>query len=208
MRELALAFLESDWKKRDRVLIHCLNLIRSPQAWVLRFLSERDGNRNLPRPRWPLDAPESDEFDLLLAAIFHARPDLANFLLDHGARPDTCNSIGGTLLHAIAQQGVLDKHAGDLERLMDRLLHEGVGVDALDKRGRTALHWAVYLGNEKVCSYLLKRHAKLDLRDNDGRLAEAMPPMGGEPLAGKAAIDAYRLRLALPPALRAGRTRL
>lgn len=79
IRELALAFLDLGWKRRDRVLIHCLNLVRSPYAWALRWLSEEAGNKNLPLPRWPLVAGEAGGFDLLLSAIDYGRPDLAFF---------------------------------------------------------------------------------------------------------------------------------
>lgn len=197
IRELALAFLDLGWKRRDRVLIHCLNLVRSPYAWALRWLSEEAGNENLPLPRWPLVAGEAGGFDLLLSAIDYGRPDLAFFLLDHGARADTRNSTGGTLLHTIAQYGFLAKDAGDAERLMDRLIREGVSVDATDELGRTALHCAVYFGHGNICDYLLKRRANSSLRDNAGRVAEAMPAIGGEPLACAPAFDAFRLRCAL-----------
>lgn len=53
-------------------------------------------------------------------------------------------------------------------RFMDRLLEEGLDIDAVDKEGQTALHHAVFGKKEAVISHLLRKGANPQVRDTDG----------------------------------------
>ena len=41
-------------------------------------------------------------------------------------------------------------------------------IDAVDVHGRTALHYAVHQGHEKICGVLLEAGARLDAKTSDG----------------------------------------
>ena len=50
-----------------------------------------------------------------------------------------------------------------------RLVEQGKNVNAVDRGDRrTALHYAVIWGNPKICSFLMSRGAKVNLKDKDG----------------------------------------
>ena len=98
-------------------------------------------------------------FDLLLLA------DLA---------PDLANASGHTplllLLGARAEAGAACDEAVVLA-VLDRLLNEGVSLDAQDQRGLCALHLAAMHGLLSVVERLLREGANRQLRDSLGRTA-------------------------------------
>ncbi|HBI44729.1 MAG TPA: hypothetical protein DDY78_18035 [Planctomycetales bacterium] len=79
-------------------------------------------------------------------AVFNSHPDVAELLLDKGARLDifTASGLGKTDL---------------IERL---LIVDKKFVKAVDSDGQTALHWAAYTGHKGVAELLLDNGAKVD----------------------------------------------
>ncbi|CAN4121402.1 unnamed protein product [Withania somnifera] len=53
-------------------------------------------------------------------------------------------------------------------RFMDKLIEEGLDIDAADKEGQTALHHAVFGKKEAVISHLLRKGASPQVKDTDG----------------------------------------
>ena len=51
------------------------------------------------------------------------------------------------------------------------LLEKGASVDAQDKNGYTALHWASWNGHLEVVGTLLDRGASVNVQDNNGDTA-------------------------------------
>ena len=66
-------------------------------------------------------------------------------------------------IHDAAKKGNLQE--------VQRLINEGVDVDAGDKEGRTALHWAVHKQNTKLTKFLVESGADVNIEDNYGRSA-------------------------------------
>lgn len=67
-------------------------------------------------------------------------------------------------------------HASDVPaesgvKLVGALLDKGAAVDATDDRGRTPLMTAAEIGHAEIVDLLLRRGAKPDLKDRDGKIA-------------------------------------
>jgi ankyrin repeat protein len=75
-------------------------------------------------------------------------------------------SIDGAIAHQLFEEEDIHKAArcGDLREL-ERLIDETKDVDVLDKAGRTALHFAAGFGRVACTRLLLKRGARLEVRD-------------------------------------------
>jgi ankyrin repeat protein len=69
---------------------------------------------------------------------------------------------------------------------IDLLLKSGIEIDAVDARGRTALHGAALQGYDDVVQALVDRGASLDVKDSKGftPLDTAMGLAGGWGFAG------------------------
>lgn len=52
---------------------------------------------------------------------------------------------------------------------MDELIKAGAKVNLTDKQGKTALHWAASVNNDKATELLLKNNAKKDAQDSKGQ---------------------------------------
>jgi hypothetical protein len=52
--------------------------------------------------------------------------------------------------------------------VIDVLLERGLDINALDSRGRTALHGAALQGYDEVVQALVERGATLDIKDTEG----------------------------------------
>lgn len=101
------------------------------------------------------DASGTTALDLAAANEFvHA----AAALLLAGATPGGASDA--TRIHAFAA-------AGDLRRL-EREIANGAEIDALDRRGRTPLHWACQTGRPHVIAALLQAGARQDPQDDTG----------------------------------------
>ena len=82
-------------------------------------------------------------------------------LIAVGAEMDIQASDGITALIKCAQEGHLDN--------AKVLIDAGCNLDLVDKKeGRTALHWAAYIGRPEVARILVNNGAQLQIRDNEG----------------------------------------
>jgi ankyrin repeat protein len=85
------------------------------------------------------------------------------YLLDHGADPNSGNNIGDRPL-------MLAALFGDTEA-MDLLVLHGADIDAPNDRGTTALMYAVENGMAETTRWLLGHGAKVDVIDSFGETA-------------------------------------
>ena len=58
-----------------------------------------------------------------------------------------------------------------LESVSLLLQHDGIALDAISNRGRTALWAASYQGHRSVAELLVQSGANIDVADNDGKTA-------------------------------------
>lgn len=96
---------------------------------------------------------KDEKFSALYSAIHHERLEAVDVLLDAGAKVDfVVPDIQQTALHLTA---VKHKTLDYISRLIDY----GANINAVDKLGLTALHFAAIKDNMKIAEYLLWRGA-------------------------------------------------
>ena len=118
----------------------------------------------------------------LHSAVFHGRAGILQALLDRGVPPDSRSGLGDSALHLAAERGAaalipLLAHAhanvniqglkhkkatplhiaakGDQVQALQALLAAGAAVDATDRDGSTALHYAAAAGARRALRVLL-----------------------------------------------------
>jgi len=65
----------------------------------------------------------------------------------------------------------LGKTQADTQSKITLLLESGANINAKDKNGQTALHYASAANNHETFNFLLKRGADFEAKDNDGKTA-------------------------------------
>lgn len=148
--------------------------VRDPMANTLLCLAARHGHGALvqrlivagadleARGAWIGRAVMTREFTPLLLALEAGHGDVANLLLDAGARADVADETGATALTIAARSSA---------SLVPRLLSAGVDPDVTDEEGWTALMHAVAVGPIEVVDALLAAGAGLEARSEDGEAA-------------------------------------
>jgi ankyrin repeat protein len=123
--------------------------------------------------------------------------DSMKLLLEHGADPTLTTSRGVNALMLAAGLGTTEqdttgrfKTQDEAIAAIDLLLQHGLDIDAVDGRGRTALHGAALQGYDEVVEALANRGATLDLEDKDGftPLDTALGLAGGWGFAGNVGV--------------------
>uniref|UniRef100_A0ABD2XM61 Uncharacterized protein n=1 Tax=Trichogramma kaykai TaxID=54128 RepID=A0ABD2XM61_9HYME len=100
------------------------------------------------------------------------RPETAELLLRRGADPNLANSTGSTALHILCAKYHTTGWTERLFRAMsDDRYHPRLRIDAPDKHGNTALHWALRTDNDRLVGLLLDGGADPNLADCDGSAA-------------------------------------
>ena len=96
-------------------------------------------------------------------------------LLAHGADPAATTNRGVNALMLAAGLGTAEedttgryKTEAEAIEAIDVMLEQGLDVNGVDSRGRTALHGAALLGYDEVVQALFERGARLDIRDSEG----------------------------------------
>ncbi|CAB0043607.1 unnamed protein product [Trichogramma brassicae] len=116
-----------------------------------------------------IDAVENSGRTPLLVALNHRDKKTALLLLKKGATPDAVDETGSTALHLMCRRNFDSK---SIEQILDAVgAGDDVPINARDSRGRTALHYALYLGDEDVIELLLRRGADPNTPDNEGTTA-------------------------------------
>jgi uncharacterized protein len=129
----------------------------------------------------------------LLRAAKAGDIDAMQALLAHGADPTAVTSRGINALMLAAGLGTTEpdttgrfKTEAQAIAAIDMLSERGLDINAIDGRGRTALHGAALQGYDEVVQALVDRGARLDLEDNEGftALDTALGLAGGWGFAG------------------------
>ena len=100
----------------------------------------------------------------LAVAAFAGQSNVVQVLLDRGANPLKKNSEGQTLVSQLAdlqRENSLDSHVDTIQVL----LKAGIAIDDMDRSGRSALHYAMRMGNLKIAKELLNSDANPNLQD-------------------------------------------
>ena len=113
---------------------------------------DRDVNREFKKQWAPLNC-----------ASYSGRLEIAQLLLDHGAKVNTKNYSGGTPLHTVSRFEY-DSEEADLS-VARLLLERGGNVYGRNWRQLTPLHIASYFGKLKIAQLLLNHGAKVDAVD-------------------------------------------
>ncbi|MCL7048274.1 hypothetical protein MKW94_002120, partial [Papaver nudicaule] len=95
----------------------------------------------------------------LLHAARQGHNDIAKYLIECGANPDTCSELGATALHHAAGMGNTD--------LLNLLLSKVAEVDSQSDAG-TPLIWAAGHGQPDAVKILLEHHANPNAETDDG----------------------------------------
>jgi hypothetical protein len=129
----------------------------------------------------------------LLRAAKSGDIEAVRILLEHGADPGmtTSRGVNALMLAAglgTAEQDTTGRYKTETQAIetIDLLLKSGIEIDAVDARGRTALHGAALQGYDDVVQALVDRGASLDVKDSKGftPLDTALGLAGGWGFAG------------------------
>ncbi len=97
--------------------------------------------------------------------------EMTEFLLEHGADVNCCNTMGWTPLH---MAGVED-HPG----VIRQLIGAGADTEARDHLGQTPLHWAAQRGSTGAVQALLEKKADILCRNKKGNTPLSLAKSGG-----------------------------
>jgi ankyrin repeat protein len=129
----------------------------------------------------------------LLRAAKSGDVEAVRILIEHGADPGLTTSRGVNALMLAAGLGTAEqdttgryKTEAQAIETIDLLIRSGIEINAVDARGRTALHGAALQGYDDVVQALVDRGADLEVEDNNGftPLDTAMGLAGGWGFAG------------------------
>ena len=87
---------------------------------------------------------------VLHGAAQYSTPEVVAALIAKGARIDSRDKDGATVLHAAVKSGNVGVFA---------VLHEKININAQDKNGNTPLHYAVFTNQQQAVLWLLKNGA-------------------------------------------------
>ncbi len=117
-----------------------------------------------------IDGSPNSEPSALYCAIAYNRPNILDFLIEHGAKLEGVQYLTGeTLMHAAARAGI-----EMTKRIYNALLQAKKTppqffLNVADSKGNTPLHMAGMAGNDDVIHFLMEHGADLDERNQAGR---------------------------------------
>uniref|UniRef100_A0ABD2WT11 Uncharacterized protein n=1 Tax=Trichogramma kaykai TaxID=54128 RepID=A0ABD2WT11_9HYME len=103
----------------------------------------------------------------MLVALNRRDKKSALLLLKRGAKPNAADEMGSTALHLMCRRSY---DSASIEEILDAMAGD-CPVNARDLKRRTALHYAVYQGDEDVIELLLRRGVDPNTPDNEGSTA-------------------------------------
>jgi ankyrin repeat protein len=112
--------------------------------------------RQLLQEGTPPDGRASGGWTALHRAAYGGKGEIAQVLLDAGARMNVKDAQGFTPLHWAVYESLLIPGAQDVAKL---LVVRGADINARDKEGSTPLYWAVWQGNPDLADFLLAHGA-------------------------------------------------
>ncbi|XP_039263389.1 uncharacterized protein LOC120339348 [Styela clava] len=96
-------------------------------------------------------------------SALYSQPEMTEFLLKRGAKPNVADKLGGTSLHWGCRSGNVD--------IVTILLNHGAKVNQKDNLLNTPLHVATRVGFEEGVHHLLECGAKINEQDTEGDTA-------------------------------------
>lgn len=104
-------------------------------------------------------------------------------LLDHGADPTLATYENTTTLMMAAGVGFVEgrertRPERDALAAVKLLAESGVDINAVNERGQTAVHGAVYRAADSIIEFLAQARARLDVRDELGRTPQQLAESG------------------------------
>lgn len=157
---------------------------RAAALELIQALLDRGANVNArtkevpPLRRWLMPISDLSWVDLtgqtpFLRASISADLTLMHLLLDKGADPNIATLAGTTPLMAAAGVNYVDGQTYSESRqfleAVELCLEHGADVNAANSMGITALIGAVNRGSDDIVELLVKKGAKLDIKDKEGR---------------------------------------
>ena len=106
---------------------------------------------------WDANQPMPFGRNRLFFAIVHGNTDMAAFLLEQGANPDTPDEAGKTPLCHAADRGRVE--------IAGLLMERGADVNHADREGNPPLRWAVEKGRTQLARALMDEGASPDFED-------------------------------------------
>ncbi|KAF5859814.1 hypothetical protein ETB97_002423 [Aspergillus alliaceus] len=143
----------------DRLGGYLTLAIRGEDSKLVKYLLEQgaDPNRN----------PMGDRHPALSLAVLDNQIEMAEMLIQHGARVNGMGALGmAAKHHRFNMMELLFRHGADINDNAKELRRSCV---VLRSKERTALHEAASEGNADVVAYLLERGAKPDVHDLNGQ---------------------------------------
>uniref|UniRef100_A0ABD2WB56 Uncharacterized protein n=1 Tax=Trichogramma kaykai TaxID=54128 RepID=A0ABD2WB56_9HYME len=109
---------------------------------------------------------DESDYPPLHYALTSGHKKVIELLLRNGVDPNLTYQYGSKPLHTICQECEYD--VMELFFQVSDEMQLQVQIDALDNRGRTPLHWALFCGHKKKAALLLRRGADVNLADAYG----------------------------------------
>ena len=160
-------------KHKDHLQIQ--QLLESGTNCNLRDLPRSQSSAHISMAMQALFRPRSNggsEPTLLMRAIENHDTDTVRLLLDHGANPNaTAQSNAGTPLIWAASCTPEEGEEPNDKRMITMLLDHGASIDYRDKKGETALMWAVLAESDQNVRALLARGANPKLVNSHNQTA-------------------------------------
>lgn len=109
-------------------------------------------------------------------AVLMGNVEVFELLLNYGADATLKNSFNQTVLHFALGNCVFALKKSDVtpnnNKIVARLIKEGVDINAQDVHGNTVLHYASFPGREEIRDFLLEQGANPDIQNNNQQTAE------------------------------------
>jgi len=100
-------------------------------------------------------------------AVEYKHPQIAQLLLDHGAKPNAADFRGDTALLEAVGQGNTDRNQENMD-MIRLLIEHGADVNVKDNSGSTPLYYAVERGALQAAEILITNKAQVDLKTLQG----------------------------------------
>lgn len=109
-----------------------------------------------------IHAEDARGFTPLIIAVYNNQPEVVDFLLEKGAKPETHDqNAGNTALMGVCFKGY--------KELAEKLINAGADINQRNNQGATALTFAATFGHIEIARLLLDKGADVRARDVRGK---------------------------------------